>query len=43
MGSLLAEIAGEKALRSPIEDNVNTVRLVNALYESIDSRSAVTL
>jgi len=30
-------------LRSPIEDNVNTVRLVNALYESIDSRSAVTL
>jgi predicted dehydrogenase len=43
MGSLLAEIAGEKALRSPIEDNVNTVALVNALYRSIDTRQAVTL
>jgi predicted dehydrogenase len=43
MGSLLAEIAGEKALRSPIEDNVNTVALVNALYQSIDTRQAVSL
>ena len=43
MGSLLAEIAGEGTLRSPIADNVDTVKLVHALYRSIDSGEAVEL
>jgi predicted dehydrogenase len=43
MGSLLAEIAGEGTRRSPISDNVDTVKLVHALYESIESGEAVSL
>ncbi len=42
MGSLLAEIAGRDH-RSPIADNVDTVKLVHALYRSIDSGEAVEL
>jgi predicted dehydrogenase len=43
MGSLLAEIAGEGVRRSPISDNVDTVKLVHALYASIESGEAVSL
>ena len=43
MGSLLADIAGEGELRSPISDNVDTVKLVHALYRSIDTGEAVAL
>lgn len=43
MGSLLAEIAGEGVRRSPISDNVDTVKLVHALYQSIESGEAVSL
>lgn len=43
MGSLLAEIAGEGSRRSPIFDNVDTVKLVHALYESIETGQAVSL
>lgn len=43
MGSLLAEIAGEGSRRSPILDNVDTVKLVHALYESIETGQAVSL
>jgi predicted dehydrogenase len=43
MGSLLAEIAGEGTRRSPISDNVDTVKLVHALYESIETGQAVSL
>lgn len=43
MGSLLAEIAGEGTLRSPISDNVDTVKLVHALYRSIETAEAVSL
>ena len=43
MGSLLAEIAGEGSRRSPISDNVDTVKLVHALYESIETGQAVSL
>ncbi len=37
MGSLLAAVAGEGDIRSPIEDNVHTIRLVHALYKSIET------
>ena len=43
MGSLLAEIAGEGKRRSPISENVDTVKLVHALYESIETGQAVSL
>lgn len=43
MGSLLAEIAGEGTRRSPISDNVDTVKLVHALYESIKTGQSVSL
>lgn len=43
MGSLLAEIAGDGKLRSPIADNVDTVRLVHALYRSMESGQAESL
>lgn len=43
MGSLLAEIAGEGTRRSPISDNVDTVKLVHALYESIETGQAASL
>lgn len=43
MGSLLAEIAGEGTRRSPISENVDTVKLVHALYESIETGQAVSL
>ena len=43
MGSLLAAVAGEGEIRSPISDNVNTIRLVHALYQSIETGEAVEL
>lgn len=43
MGSLLADISGEGKLRSPISDNVDTVKLVHALYRSIESGQAESL
>lgn len=42
MGSLLASLAGEGSLRSSIEDNVHTISLVDALYQSIDEGIAAT-
>jgi hypothetical protein len=43
MGSLLADVAGEGKLRSPIADNVDTVKLVHALYRSIETGEAQSL
>jgi len=43
MGSVLAAIAGEGEIRSPISDNLNTIRLIHALYQSIETGSAVEL
>lgn len=43
MGSLLAEIATGEPARSTIRDNVKTIRLVEALYDSIERKSEVLL
>ncbi len=43
MGSLLEEISGNGKLRSPISDNVDTVKLVHALYKSIETGEAQEL
>lgn len=43
MGGVLATIAGEGELRSPISDNVHTVGLVDALYRSIESGQSIQL
>lgn len=43
MGSLLAAVAGEGEIRSPIDDNVHTIRLVHALYKSIETGEAQAL
>lgn len=43
MGSLLAHLHDGSPLRSSLEDNVNTVRLIEALYASIDSGEATSL
>lgn len=43
MGSLLAEIATGEPARTTLRDNVKTVELVEALYESITNRAEVRL
>ena len=43
MGSVLSAIATGSAVRSSLADNVNTVKLVDALYRSFDSGQAVEL
>ena len=43
MGSVLGAIATGSPLRSSIKDNVNTLRLVDALYRSMDSGASVNL
>jgi predicted dehydrogenase len=43
MGSVLGAIAKGSPLRSSVRDNVNTLRLVDALYRSMDSGVSVTL
>lgn len=43
MGSVLGAIAIGTPLRSSVRDNVNTLKLVDALYRSIDSGSSVKL
>ena len=42
MGSVLGAIANGSPLRSSVRDNVNTLRLVDALYRSMDSGVSVT-
>ncbi len=43
MGSVLGAIATGAPLRSSVRDNVNTLRLVDALYRSMDSGTSVDL
>lgn len=43
MGSVLKAIATGSEVRSSVQDNVNTLRLVAALYESMESGKAVNL
>lgn len=43
MGSVLGAIATGTPLRSSVRDNVNTLKLVDALYRSMDSGSSVKL
>ena len=43
MGGLLASIAGEGVMRSPISDNVGTIAIVDELYRSIESGAAVQI
>lgn len=42
MGSLLAAICDGSDVRSSLEDNVKTIELINALYESISSGKAIS-
>ena len=41
MSSVLDAVATGAPLRSSVRDNVNTLRLVDALYRSMDSGSSV--
>ena len=43
MGSLLGAIAGKNSLRSSVEENLGTLKLVAALYESISTNRVVEL
>jgi predicted dehydrogenase len=43
MGSLLGAIAGKDTLRSSVEENLGTLKLVAALYESIANNRVVEL
>ncbi len=43
MGSVLSAIATGSALRSSLRDNVNTLKLVHALYRSMDLGTSVDL
>ena len=43
MGSLLGAIAGKDALRSSVEENLGTLKLVAALYESIATNRVIKL
>ena len=43
MGSLLGAIAGKDALRSSVEENLGTLKLVAALYESIATNRVIEL
>ncbi|MEY3029546.1 MAG: hypothetical protein RL198_943, partial [Actinomycetota bacterium] len=41
MGSVLAAIATGSSVRSSLADNVNTIKLVDALYRSVESGKAI--
>jgi predicted dehydrogenase len=43
MGSVMSAIATGSPVRSSVRDNVNTLRLVDALYRSMDSGIAINL
>jgi len=43
MGSLLGAIAGENELRSSVQENLGTLKLILALYESIKTNQVVKL
>ena len=43
MGSLLGAIAGENELRSSVQENLGTLKLISALYESIKTNQVVKL
>lgn len=43
MGGVLAAIAGEGEVRSPISENVRTIAVVDALYQSIETGTAIRL
>jgi hypothetical protein len=41
MGSLLSAVATGTEMRSSLEDNVDTIKLVDALYTSVETNSVV--
>jgi predicted dehydrogenase len=43
MGSLLGAIAGNNQLRSSVQENLGTLKLISALYESIETNQVVKL
>ena len=43
MGSLLGAIAGKEQLRSSVQENLGTLKLIAALYESIKTNQVVNL
>ncbi len=43
MGSVMSAIATGSAVRSSVRDNVNTLKLVSALYQSMDTGTSVDL
>jgi hypothetical protein len=43
MGSLLGAIAGKNQPRSTVEENLGTLKLIAALYESIETNQVVEL
>jgi predicted dehydrogenase len=43
MGSLLGAIAGKEQLRSSVQENLGTLKLISALYESIRTNEVVKL
>ena len=43
MGSLLGAIAGNNQLRSSVQENLGTLKLISALYESIETSQVVKL
>jgi len=43
MGSLLGAIAGKEQLRSSVQENLGTLKLIAALYESIRTNEVVKL
>ena len=43
MGSVMSSIATGSAVRSSVRDNVNTLKLVSALYQSMDTGTSIDL
>jgi hypothetical protein len=43
MGSVMSNIATGAPLRSSVRENVGTLKLVKALYESMDNQRSVNL
>jgi predicted dehydrogenase len=43
MGSVMSAIATGSTLRSSLRDNVNTLKLVQALYRSMDTGTSIDL
>jgi predicted dehydrogenase len=41
MGSLLSAVATGSEMRSSLEDNINTIKLVDALYKSVETNTVV--